>query len=97
MLKSNTAAAAGVLSERVVLQGHIKKKKKKMLSQMSRNLLERWIMVGGKSQEILVWIQISFPKVSKQEIDFGLMFVKWQNYLFMFMCLLEVKLYSGVL
>lgn len=28
MLKSNTAAAAGVLSERVVLQGHIKKKKK---------------------------------------------------------------------
>lgn len=97
MLKSNTAAAAGVPSERVVLQGHIKKKKKKMLSQMSRNLLERWIMVGGKSQEILVWIQISFPKVSKQEIDFGLMFVKWQNYLFMFMCLLEVKLYSGVL
>lgn len=73
----------------------LKKRKKKMLSQMSRNLLERWIMVGGKSQ--LVWIQISFPKVSKQEIDLGLMFVKWQNYLFMFMCLLEVKLYSGVL
>lgn len=43
---------------------------------MSRNLLERWIMVGGKSQEILVCVQISFPKVSKQEIDFGLMFVK---------------------
>lgn len=94
MLKSNTAAAAGVLSERVVLQGYIKKTQK-ILSQMSWNLLERWIMVGGKSKEILVWIQISFPKVSKQEIDFGLMFVKWQNYLFM--CLLEVKLYSGVL